>query len=564
MFYDSAGRAVETRSPLDINNDLVTFTIYNDAADTTFTSVPFRVPHGTGWLDPNTATIDGGSVKPTGTTSLVDPLGRVMATQDPALGSAAEPGITCSGQNGTWTSCAYYAYGQASGDSQNYGYTETVDGNQQMSVAFTDVLGRTRYVQSYSVAGNSGANITRKTETQFNALGLPTAVIVKDLTPQSGEDTAAVTTTATYDDMGRLTQLNDPDRGTITDTYDAGGRALTVTSGSHTVGSSYDLLGRVLCVQDAAPTTDGSGACSSGSHPLEQYTYGVSKLGTPGSTDFPTGRMTQDISTTYYPDGTSSQSTYQYQHDARGQLTAETMQLSVPSSWNVSTALPTYKETQAYNDDGQATTTQTTVNGQPGFTFSQAYDSTTGTLTGLSNNATGVANLASVSFEGHGLTSAINYQTTTGTALASEQFGYDGNLRATGATATWQSGSGSTGTVYSENRSYDPIGNVSSKSSTYAAVPGQTGSGGSETQNFCYNELNQLTWAGNSGTQPATTTGGSCGTATAQSGGSSALSVLVYADFKTRWRNNGKPPRPYMERLIYFSLLIFPSTGPLL
>ncbi len=46
--------------------------------------------------------------------------------------------------------------------------------------------------------------------------------------------------------------------------------------------------------------------------------------------------------------------------------------------------------------------------------------------------------------------------------------------------------------------------------------------------------------------------------------GSSALSVLSQAAFKTFWRKSGKPARPYMERLIYFSLLIFPSTGPLL
>ncbi|MBO0792873.1 MAG: PD40 domain-containing protein [Ktedonobacteraceae bacterium] len=51
---------------------------------------------------------------------------------------------------------------------------------------------------------------------------------------------------------------------------------------------------------------------------------------------------------------------------------------------------------------------------------------------------------------------------------------------------------------------------------------------------------------------------------TVKSFGSSALCVLHHAAFKTRWRKSGNPPRPYMERLIDFSLLIFPSTGPLL
>lgn len=43
---------------------------------------------------------------------------------------------------------------------------------------------------------------------------------------------------------------------------------------------------------------------------------------------------------------------------------------------------------------------------------------------------------------------------------------------------------------------------------------------------------------------------------------SSALCVLFHAAFKTFCRKSGKPLRPYMERFIYLSLLIFPSTGP--
>ncbi len=44
-------------------------------------------------------------------------------------------------------------------------------------------------------------------------------------------------------------------------------------------------------------------------------------------------------------------------------------------------------------------------------------------------------------------------------------------------------------------------------------LPGASNSGGSETQNFCYDEQNRLVWAGNSGTQPAAGNG-TCGTAT--------------------------------------------------
>jgi hypothetical protein len=45
---------------------------------------------------------------------------------------------------------------------------------------------------------------------------------------------------------------------------------------------------------------------------------------------------------------------------------------------------------------------------------------------------------------------------------------------------------------------------------------------------------------------------------------SPALCVLPYPAFKTFWRKSGKALRPYIERLINLSLLIFPSTGPVL
>jgi hypothetical protein len=86
----------------------------------------------------------------------------------------------------------------------------------------------------------------------------------------------------------------------------------------------------------------------------------------------------------------------------------------------------------------------------------------------------------------------INFQTTTGSALADDQFGYDANLRPTSATATWQSGSGTSGSMLSQSRSYDPASNVISLATTQAAVPGSSGSGGSESQNFCYDEQNRL------------------------------------------------------------------------
>jgi hypothetical protein len=157
--------------------------------------------------------------------------------------------------------------------------------------------------------------------------------------------------------------------------------------------------------------------------------------------------------------------------------------------------------------------TQTTAGASAGYTFSQAYDSTTGQLTGLSNNGTGVANLATRSFNTQGLASDVNFQTTTGTQLANDHFVFDGDLRPASTTATWQSGSGATGTIFSSSRAYDAVGNVTSVSNTQATISGLSSSGGSEVQNFCYDEQNRLLWAGNGGTQPGAGNG-TCGSNT--------------------------------------------------
>ncbi|HZR39854.1 MAG TPA: RHS repeat-associated core domain-containing protein, partial [Ktedonobacteraceae bacterium] len=512
-FYDSLGRATETRTPLDASHDLVTFTVYNEWNDSKFESQPFRVASGSNWIDPNGATDDQGNT-PTGTITITDPLGRVVATRDAIEGTSAEPGIPCNNVSGTWTTCVSFALGSPDPNSSAlYDYAVSRDANNHRTVSFADALGRIRFVKTYSANGSINANITSVTETQYNALNEATSVIVTDAAPQSGQSVTSVTTTATYDDMGRLTGTNDPDRGSHSYSYDADSGILTDISGTRTLGVSYDLLGRVRCVQDAAPTTDGSGSCSSGSHPLVQNSYDTSLLQLSGTTNYITGRLGQSIATTYYPDGSSVSTTEQFEYDQRGRLIAGNEQLSVPSGWNVSTPLPTYQKHLSYNDDDQLTMTQTTVGGATGYTFTQVYDSTTGKLTGLSNNSTGAANLASLGYNVNGLISDINFMTTTGTVLANNHITYDGDLRPVGANATWQGGSGTTGTIFSTSRNYDPVGNVISAGLTHAAISGQSNSGGSEAQNFCYDELNRMVWAGNSGTQPGAGNG-TCGSTT--------------------------------------------------
>ncbi len=515
-FYDSMGRKVETRSTgPDAGHDTIVFTAYNDAQHTVFSSVPFEVNSGSSWVDPNGA-VDYNGVAPGGSITYLDALGRPIAADDPLLGSSQEPGISCPATGGHHTACAAYGLGSANGDSAIYSYTETIDPNNHASVSFTDALGRTRYVQQYSGLGLSSlsSNIVQQKATQYNALDKPISVVTTDLAPQSGQSTTSVIASATYDDLGRVTGMGDPDRGTHSYTYDNDGHLLSDVSGTRTLGTNYDLLGRVGCIQDAVPVLNATGACTSGTHPFVQNTYDTTFLGTRGSTDFPVGELTRSVATTYYPDSTSATVTQQVQHDQRGRVVTGTMQLTWPGSWGVTTPLPTYQRATSYNDANQPTTTTTSTSpaGQ-GYTTTNVYDSTTGALIGLSNTGSANANVATLTFTPRAQINTVTYLTTASTGLSSEQYSYDANLRATGATATWLSGSGSSGTIFSQTSSYDPASNITSLSTTLAAVPGASGSGGSETQNFCYDDQNRLIWADNSGTQPSPGNG-TCGLGT--------------------------------------------------
>ncbi len=537
-FYDSLGRAVETRTPGPASgDDTIQMTVYNDQLHTSWQSVPFEVAHGSGWLDPNGAT-DVNGVAPGGTVTFYDGLGRAIATQDPSYGQGSD-GIACSVPlQGTYTSCINYQLGQVGGsDSNSYVTATAVDANNHVSIGFTDGLGRTIYTQQDSgtyTGGISGAN--EQTSYQYTVLNEPIQVQVTDLAPQSGQTTTTVTTTAQYDDLGRLTQLVDPDRGTHTYTYDADGNVIADVSGTRTIGDSYDLLGRLGCVQDLLPTQSVSGACTSGAHKYLINTYDTTELGTQGSTDFPVGQLTESIATTYYTTTTYAKVAETYQHDQRGQLIDEQMSfLNLPNAWNVTSTLPTYKLQEQYNDANQpvTTTTSTKPTGQ-GYTSTQTYDSTTGVLTGLT---TGTATLATLLYDSRSQLDTIAFQSSTGSALMNDQFGYDANLRPTSTTATWQSGSGNSGTAYSQSLSYDPASNLISLTTTLPAVPGYSGSGGSMTENFCYDEQNRLVWAGNSGTQPGAGNG-TCGSGTLTNtlSGATYHSNYVYTHLGQLWQ----------------------------
>jgi YD repeat-containing protein len=342
-----------------------------------------------------------------------------------------------------------------------------------------------------------------------------------------------------YDDLGRLTQLADPDRGTHTYTLDPNGNVIQDSSGSRTIGYAYDLLNRLGCVQDEPSQYSVAGSCGTSAnggsyHPSIQNTYDTNELTLSGTTDYPIGELTQSISTTSFS-GSAASVTEAYEHDARGRSIGEQVQFSLPSSWNVTTALPASQEQLLYNDADQLTTTTTNTSGR-GFTTTQVYDATTGVKTGLSNNALNLADLATVSYTSQDQLASLNLLTSTGGALAIDSLGYDGDLRVQSIAASWQSGSGNSGTIFSQNLTYDAASNLVSLTQTQNAAGSK--SGGTETANFCYDEQNRLVWAGNSGTQPGSGKG-TCGSATLANTISGPTTTTAMS---TRtWGNSGRP-----------------------
>lgn len=521
-YYDNEGRTVETRIPGPTpGDDTVVMTVYNDQNHSVWKSVAFQVATGAGWIDPHVATDISGNV-PAGTATFLDALGRTIAVQDPNYGSTQEPGLHCSVTlAGTYTSCVNYHVGTASGtgDPNLYESVTAIDPNGHVTSSSQDALGNTRYTEAMGGVYGGTQTLQRLTTTQYNALNKPVSVTVTDEQPQTGQSVTSVTTTMTYDDLGRVLTTVDPDQGTITNVYDADSRvtAATQTSGSssRTVGTNYDLLGRVGCLQTAAPTFNTTGACTAG-NPLTVNTYDLTKLGTQGSTDFPVGHLTQSVAITSYADSSSATVTQQYQTDQRGHTTNTLMQLSLPTGWNLTTSLPASQLAAAYNDAGQVTTLSATA-GTATYSFTNLYNATNGTLQGMSSGGSSTANLATLAYNEYAQVAGITLLNGNATQVASEQYSYDGDQRPTGLTTNWLPGSGSSGEIPGQTRTYDNASNVTGLSTFFVSMAGQSGSGGSEVQNFCYDEQSRLIWSGNSGTQPGTGNG-TCGSGTLNSG----------------------------------------------
>jgi RHS repeat-associated protein len=497
-FYDREGRVVEKRLTSAMNGqDSVSVTAYSNTNDTTFTSLACSVPALTtsngGRVSANdayyiapTQTSSGSSAYVdtsvvsgscaaatlTGTTNYTDALGRSIASDDPIGTGVGTSGTGCllSGSTYHHTTCATYApviassvSGLPSTDSEPYLQTVTVDANLHQSASYTDAMGRIAYGQTLTGASQtpfgSGIASYGVTRNQYD----PLSRLVSVYDPLNHQSTF------TYNDLGEETNIADANRGSETYTYDANGNVLTTQDArgsSGTIYAGYDGLNRQVWRNTSNSQT---GA-------YINYTYDSIANGNDGK-----GRLTSETFANTNVSGSLS-GCYAYTYDLRGRVTATTENVG---STNCGIG---YSTTTSYNDANQLTS-QVYPNGD---TLTTSYDSTTGFENELGLTPSGGSQgwlLTSFVYSGQSGAAGLLSSATLGMGSAAVSYSYDGLLRPVDTKYT----SGAT-TLYETQPTYDAVGNVSGETTTLPQ--------GADTQVFCYDEQDRLTWAGSSGTPP--------------------------------------------------------------
>jgi RHS repeat-associated protein len=464
-FFDGWGRIAEVRTPADTSNDVVHYTTYDAKGQAVFASRPYYVAAYTGG--------PGGTVSQNaysapdatqvGTSTIHDALGREMQSTDPA-GAV----MTTS-------------FSQVSGpDGAVYQGVQVIDALHHKGLTLVDALGRHRYVQSFT--GSSTYTLYSTTSFDYDFQGSLVTIHHPDGTH---------TTSFGYDLAGRKISETDSDQGTMTFVLDADGNLVQQTDArNQTFYIGYDALDRQLWRNT---TNSPTGA-------YVTYTYdgtvpgGVSCSGiTPGSNAI--GHLTTEQFTS--GPGNTFSGSYCYAYDQRGEKIGEVDTLAgttyLPVLWT-------------YNDAGVVTklTYPTQEYEQYNYSAQERMISVTRFARGTTNYL-----IPSITYNGAaGASGQPDSYVVGGTGTCSQPNGsivcvsltYDNDLRLTHETFTHPSGT--TITYYDMLRTFDAAGNVTSISSAMPNAGGVTG--GQDNQQFCYDDLNRLTWAGNSGTNPCT------------------------------------------------------------
>ncbi|GCE23174.1 hypothetical protein KDK_69740 [Dictyobacter kobayashii] len=268
---------------------------------------------------------------------------------------------------------------------------------------------------------------------------------------------------------------------------------------------SYDVLNRPLC---KGTTSASVNPCSSSAYATFFYdSYDTSSntgVAFPLGCAAPTGSFASD------PIGTETADTFRSTagsgwrcsgYNERGRPDQNSLSVTADGTTTTQTV------NASYNDAGQVTT----LNYPDGELVTSQYDSNdylrsayfggagvTDPVTFLVGQVsyTNAGQLAGMAFGGTGFTTSVP------TPTFSTSLSYDGIQRPLTSTAT-RSGT----TFWSQTRTYDNVGNVINLNTT---VPTTTNGTKTDSQSFCYDDLNRLVWSGNTGTP---TGGNHCGLA---------------------------------------------------
>lgn len=285
-------------------------------------------------------------------------------------------------------------------------------------------------------------------------------------------DAAGNTWSYTYDLLGDLLTMTDPDSGKSANTYDAAQRVLTVTDArGKTISYTYDADGRKTAEYD---TTGGAG--ENGGDELASWTYDTVAQGQlTSSTSYSGGSQYTEEITGYAPNGKPSGT--------------ETI---IPGSQGALAGA--YTQTYTYAPDGQETSyTDSAAGGLPAETVTTGYDSA-----GQPNSLTGTSPYVD-SLTYTNLGQPLQYTMGTTTAPVYVTNSYDprsGNL----AQQNTQVGAAQT-QVDDLNYSYNDVGYVTSEADTPSGATSAT-----DVQCFKYDYLGRLVQAWAQGTSGCAST----------------------------------------------------------
>lgn len=331
QFYDGENRLVETRTAAPGGQDVVQFILYNAAGQVSQTSVKYFVPTYTGPADQLAYSVPDSTQAATYTT--YDGLGRILSATD---------ALSNSGQISYSVACNVVG----TSDAACYEETLAVDPNGHQQGTLSDAFGRTIYAQRYSGNSPSTYAFYSTAKTTYDYMGRVTQV-------QQPNGTS--TTTTSYDAVGRVTSVSDPDRGLVSFGYDSNGNLIQQTDArcgtslpqtpcsAGTIFTGYDALNRPIWRNNTSNTPGGA---------YVTYSYDGSPFGNG------LGRLTAEVFRSGSGTGaTSFSGAYTYTYDSLGRTTRTDQTMggagACPPGWTCQDiGSPAYAGSQSYAGDG--------------------------------------------------------------------------------------------------------------------------------------------------------------------------------------------------------------------